>query len=280
MTHFAEAAGPSGEHGEEPSAGRGPEGIADAAVPTPPSARIGAAESGGVCPYLVDAAGPWRRAEPARSHRCRAVSPPAPIPALTQKRVCLTETHVTCQYFLTAVRTRGESLTGDHIRQEQLESSRFGPIVQPLPIAVSTTPLTGPTVMLRQRPRVGAAAAIVAVVLVAALGFSFSPGPAAMVGGEVPSTARATASTTASPTPSPSSSPGPSPTTRPTAAASPTAVPSLPVGARRYVVREGDRLGRIARRFETTPEAIIAANQLADRRPRIVPGQTLIIPAP
>jgi LysM repeat protein len=231
-----------------------------------------------VCPYLVDAAGPWRRDAPARSHRCRAVSPVAAIPALTQKRVCLTAAHATCTAFEAAVLVRAESLAADRIRPEQIRESRFGAVVAPLPIAVSTVRSAVTALRLRRSPR-GMTAAVIVLVVIGVIGFSLVPRQAGFIGGVLPSSPRPTASVAASidlSTPSqaaPSAPPRVSPVTSPTVA-------SLPPGAREYVVREGDRLRRIAQRFDTTAAAIIAANRLEDRRPRIVTGQTLIIPAP
>ena len=48
----------------------------------------------GVCPYLLSADGAWRSASAAREHRCTAVTPPAPLAAEKQRRLCLTADHV------------------------------------------------------------------------------------------------------------------------------------------------------------------------------------------
>jgi len=53
---------------------------------------------------------------------------------------------------------------------------------------------------------------------------------------------------------------------------------SLPVGTSSYTVQSGDTLAQIARRFNTTIEAIVQANALADPN-RLSVGQTLIIPS-
>ncbi|MDW8171640.1 MAG: LysM peptidoglycan-binding domain-containing protein [Anaerolineae bacterium] len=52
---------------------------------------------------------------------------------------------------------------------------------------------------------------------------------------------------------------------------------SLPVGTTSYTVQSGDTLAQIARRFNTTIEAIVQANALANPN-RLSVGQTLIIP--
>ncbi len=262
------------------------------AVSTTSVGSIGTVDSGKVCPYLVDAAGPWRRAEPARSHRCRAVSPAAPIPGSTQRRICLSGSHATCEAYEAATLDRAASLSADHIRAERLEASRFGSIVRPLPLAVSparalsasSRPSADLLRPMRRRPRAALAGGAIALVVVGVIGNSLWPAPAAMTAGDAPAPFRASASPRASAsldTQVPSTAPPSTPTrTAPAApvATPPPASPVLPAG-RRYVVMEGDRLRAIARRFETTVSAIIAANDLNDRPPRIAPGQTLIIPS-
>jgi peptidoglycan/xylan/chitin deacetylase (PgdA/CDA1 family) len=78
--------------------------------------------------------------------------------------------------------------------------------------------------------------------------------------------------TPSSSTPGATVTPAPSPTPEPTA----TPAPPTPVGAR-YEVQTGDTLYSIARRFGTTVEAIVAANNLIDPA-NIDVGQVLIIP--
>ncbi len=259
------------------------------AVATTSPGSIDAADAGKVCPYLVDAAGPWRRSEPARSHRCRAVSPAASIPSTTQRRVCLSGSHVTCEAYEEAILDRAASLSADHIRAERLESSRFGSIVRPLPLTVSPSPgaisaSSGPSADLlkamRRRPRAALAGGALALVVVGVIGYSSRPAPAAMTAGDASVSPRAAASLVSQ---IPSTATPPVPTRRaPSATPVATRAPVSPVipAESRYVVREGDRLRAIARRFETTVPVIIAANDLQDRPPRIVPGQTLIIPSP
>jgi murein DD-endopeptidase MepM/ murein hydrolase activator NlpD len=47
-----------------------------------------------------------------------------------------------------------------------------------------------------------------------------------------------------------------------------------------HEVRSGDTLGRIARRYSTTVEALVAANQLPGRKAILRTGQRLVVPAP
>ena len=67
--------------------------------------------------------------------------------------------------------------------------------------------------------------------------------------------------------------PNPTPTVAPTEE-----VPAAG-GEQEYVVQDGDTLGAIAEQFGVTIDAIIQANSIADAN-FIVPGETLIIPAP
>jgi hypothetical protein len=80
----------------------------------------------------------------------------------------------------------------------------------------------------------------------------------------------------ASQTTAPGASPLPTAAPPSVTAAPATAQPSPAAGYTSYVVRRGDTLYSIARRFGTTPEAIRAANGLADNS--IQAGQTLRIP--
>lgn len=89
-------------------------------------------------------------------------------------------------------------------------------------------------------------------------------------------------SATPSPTPSATSTvaPSPTPTVAPTAtdtaAPSPSAAPS--VTPRIHVVEQGDSLYKIAQRYGTTIEAIMAANNITDRRQILHVGDQLLIP--
>lgn len=254
----------------------------EVAVGTPGDAGADPLDAAAICPYLEDAAGPWRRLEPARSHRCRAVAPVAPIPALTQKRVCLSASHVTCEAYVAATETRAHSLSTDHIRPERLEASRFGAAVRPLPVALAVGSLRsvpGSAARLRRRPRTALAGGIAAVVMAGVLALSIWPAPAPLTAGDPTSRPRATPTLRGS-SPAGGSPSAPSTTAPATPGATPPSPSPAPPGGRRYVVREGDRLRAIARRFGSTVQAIVEANGLEGRRPRIAPGQTLIIPEP
>jgi hypothetical protein len=63
-----------------------------------------------ICPYLLDASGTWRAAQPSRDHRCTAVTPAEPLRAEKQRRLCLGAGHLDCPIFLAAREVRARSL--------------------------------------------------------------------------------------------------------------------------------------------------------------------------
>ncbi|MDQ3493910.1 MAG: LysM peptidoglycan-binding domain-containing protein [Chloroflexota bacterium] len=176
---------------------------------------------------------------------------------------------------------RAKSLLADRVHAARLEQSRFASTVRPLPVALPTPSPWSSAVPISRPQRRGRAAVlggVVALVLAGVVGSSLGPAPAAMTAGDAPVSPRASPFL-ASQSPTVSNSPAPSPTPSPLVASSSPSSPA-PLPGRRYIVREGDRLRAIARRFETTVEAILVANDLRHRRPRLVPGQALDIPAP
>ena len=245
-----------------------------------------------VCPYLVDASGAWRRAQPSRTHRCGARTPAPTIPALTQKRICLAAEHRSCEFFLAAVHARDEALLVDHVRPDRLETSRFKIISRPLPLAADglqegtppRLPITG-TGGRRWLPVAAALIAVGGLSLVAAVMFmSGRPSGIAAVPSTTPVVTPVTAGATdglpsqPAPTVLPSVAPSgaPHPTAPPSAQPTPERTPHEP-GPRRYRVRQGDTLNRIASRFDTTVRAIRAANDLGGNEDIRV-GQLLRIP--
>jgi LysM repeat protein len=243
-----------------------------------------------ICPYLVDASGAWRRGQPSRTHRCGARTPAPTIPALTQKRICLAAEHRSCEFFVAAVRSRDEALLADHVRRDRLEGSRFQIASRPLPLAADGvqegTPPPPSITGTGGRHRLPVAAGLLAVgglSLVAAVMF-MSGRPSGIAA--VPSTPAVTA--TPGPTDVLPSPPAPTglPSVAPTGTSAPTVPPSAQPtpdrtprepGPRRYRVRQGDTLNRIASRFDTTVRAIRAANDLGDSEDIRV-GQLLRIP--
>jgi LysM repeat protein len=64
-----------------------------------------------------------------------------------------------------------------------------------------------------------------------------------------------------------------------TATAVPTETPGAATGEQEYTVQAGDTLGGIAAQFGVTVDALVQANSITDPN-LIIPGETLIIPAP
>jgi len=64
-----------------------------------------------ICPYLRDASGTWRGVHPTGEHRCTAVSPPLPLRAETQRRLCLGAGHIECPTYIGARAARGRTLS-------------------------------------------------------------------------------------------------------------------------------------------------------------------------
>jgi LysM repeat protein len=249
-----------------------------------------------VCPYLVDAAGAWRRAQPSRSHRCGARTPAPTIPALTQKRICLTAEHASCEFYVAATRARAEALLADHVRPERLETSRFHVVTRPMPMATDgvargATTTTGTTGAPRGPLQLvaialaivllGGAAAVAAAVVFqprAQDGIAVGPTPTATqpLGTQATPIARPpAASSSASPPSTPSTAP--TPTASPLPSATPRPTPTPGTRPTRYRVKRGDTLNRIAARFDTTVRAIRELNELGDNEDIRV-GQILRIP--
>lgn len=235
-----------------------------------------------ICPLLVEVDGPWRRAQPSRTHRCDARSPAPPIPALTQKRVCLTDAFVRCEYYVAAAAARAEALAADRVHPEYLDKARFRPMVRPLPLAIDLMGPPGtPGSWQRLRPIGLAAGALGLVLLLLVVGGSMltnapSGVAASRVGSAAPATSLAAGVPSRSTAPG-SQAPAPPGVTSPPPSAGPSAPPAG--GLRRYRVRRGDTLRSIARRFEVTVRVIVVASDLGTR-PRIRTGQFLMIPLP
>jgi LysM repeat protein len=238
-----------------------------------------------ICPYLGTGEG-WRLAVPDRVHRCLAVDPPVPLALEKQRRLCLDLGHVRCATHEAAVAALQGAMGGElRIGAAGTRAPRW-----PVPRTVSTVLDVGRgSVDVRAAAR-GRAATQVALVLLALLAFGSLI--LVRVGGGLPTDVRAGAIETptngvvGSPVASPavvatqvavepSAALLPSPTAA-SSASTPTASP-VPSSSRRYTVRAGDTLNRIASRFGTTVKAIEAANGIVDPS-RLQIGQVLEIP--
>lgn len=228
-----------------------------------------------ICPYLA-------LADDGRTvvdgfdaeHRCHALTPPAPLDRPRQVQLCLTEAHARCERFAAARTASLAASSGLPRVAPDVSFGRTRLILEPEPAwrraSTPRVPLSRRTVVVA-----GVGATLVAVFVLA--------GMSGILGGAPLSTASPTPevspSTAATPTTSPaapsaaaSTSGAPTPTLIP--AITPTAAPTQ----RTYVVRSGDTLGLIARRFGTTIAAIKAANGLPSDSDVINIGQVLIIP--
>lgn len=225
-----------------------------------------------ICPYLALADDGRTVADGFDAdHRCHALTPPAPLERARQVQLCLTEAHARCERFAAA-------------RTAWLAASSGLPRVAP-DVAFGRTRLIleaepawrnlarPPTTRISRRTMlIGAAGAAVVLLFVLGNVFGILGGAPAATPSPTPSPS---ASATATATPAPSTtepSPSIAPTVAPTAVPTPTPAPT----PRTYVVQQGDTLNAIAVKFDTTVEAIKAANGLTSDTINV--GQRLIIP--
>jgi hypothetical protein len=232
-----------------------------------------------VCPYLAAADGTWRSSTVSREHRCRAVSPPAPLAAEKQRRLCLTADYPTCATFEAARAARPVA----HDR----------PPLLPRPLARTAPVVLDHGRLVMWPPSIRADRTTIQAILVALLAIAFlaivvarvasgqGPGAGGPDGSSAPiatpvtgaggsegsASARPTTPGTASPASSPRGSGG--------APASP-AAPGASAG-QTYRVQTGDTLVGIAARFGTTAKAIAELNGMANPASLRV-GQVLQIP--
>jgi LysM repeat protein len=250
-----------------------------------------------ICPFLTIDGGGWRSSSPSRDHRCGAVTPPVPLAVDKQRRLCLTATHLVCATYLAAT---GSSPSGEMV-VARAAMGRPGAGASPTVTRWSLV-RTVPVVLDRGRvpASVGAIArdrrggqlllagllvAAFAAVAVARLSGSGGPAGVGASGSSEPTASPVATQAPATPTPEPTLTPTAAPTAAPTEAPSiaPTAAPTVaPTAAptpvhQTYIVKSGDTLERIARRFGTTVDAIMELNGLTDRN-RLSIGQKLLIP--
>jgi hypothetical protein len=252
------------------------------AVP-PPEVPRGIAALDVVCAYLRSPDGTWRSTRPLRDHRCWAQSPPAPLSTLTQARLCLTVTHTGCAFYTAELQRRADELARDRIAPERLSGSRFGALVQPVPLAMDAPGEHRLPSTPAGRARLAAAGLLgflLVIVLASGIYVLGSPGATPPLIGLASPTATRSATlpatpATFAPTPGPTPSATPPPSVAPTATPAPSASPAI---ARTYKVKQGDTLHSIAQRFGVTKAAILAVNDLGSP-PVLTPGQTINIPA-
>jgi LysM repeat protein len=242
-----------------------------------------------VCPYLLSADGAWRSTSAARDHRCTAVTPPSPLAAEKQRRLCLTADHLSCATFVAA----NEAMAAVH-RPVDLRR----PIMRTTPLVLDQGRLAIAMPSITSAPMAGQGALIgllgvaFGAVLIARLATggggdqagvvipvgSTSPGPASTDGAVAitpkPTTTTPTAEPTVEPTQAPAATVEPSPTLVPTG---PSPSPTADSDPETYKVRKGDTLSGIAAKFATTVKVLVELNDIKDPS-KLRVGQVLKLP--
>ncbi len=248
-----------------------------------------------LCPYLVADGFGWRSASASRDHRCGAVAPPVPLSIEKQRRLCLVNKHTACPTYVVAAQLSGRT-TGveDDARMrsaapEQPVAPQPGgeaitrwSIVRTVPVLLDRRGLPG-IATSAARAATGRQAALIGVLAIAFVVIAGSrltsgtpsAGPAASVR---PTAVVAAANTTPLPaTPALSAAPSPRASAPPVAKPTPRATLPPTVATRTYVVKSGDTLYEIARRFHTTFGAIQRLNGMGSST-RLHAGDVLKIP--
>lgn len=244
-----------------------------------------------ICPFLLSEDGAWRSASAAREHRCTAVTPPAPLAAEKQRRLCLVGAHASCATYVAAIEARAPG---------HRPADRRRPITRPIPVLLDQSrvslPVPGMSLPTVSLPRIASTAAgqgvligVLAIafgaVLIARLATGGGGSPAANgVGATASPTPSVTTGAQATKTPKPTPSPTPigTPKPTPTVEPSPTLVPTGPsptpsASLATYKIKSGDTLSAIAARFGTTVKAIVKLNGIKDPA-KIHVGQVIKLP--
>jgi hypothetical protein len=227
-----------------------------------------------ICPYLALADDGRTVADGFDpEHRCHALNPPAPLDRPRQVQLCLTEAHTRCERFAAARTAWLAASSGLPRVAPDVAFGRTRLILEPEPARRARA--VTPRVRLSRRTVAvaGVGATLLAAFVLAGAAGIFGGAPASTASptpGVSPSTAATPSTSPASPSAAGSASVAPAPTS--SVAATPSPAPTQ----RTYVVRQGDTLGEIAKRFDSTVAAIMAANGMPDADIDI--GQELIIP--
>jgi LysM repeat protein len=230
-----------------------------------------------ICPYLAAADGAWRSATVTREHRCGAVTPPAPLAAEKQRRLCLTSEHLSCATFEAARAARP-------IAPERMPTL-------PRPLARTTPMVLDHGRVAITVPALRADRTMAQAILILLMALAFVAIILAKVTGSAPASASAgspSLGATAGVSSKPSAGPAAAATTSVSLSAAPTSVstgavagatdqPAPAPGTRTYKVKSGDTLVGIAAKFKTTAKAISNLNGITDPTSLKI-GQTLKIP--
>jgi len=245
-----------------------------------------------LCPFLATPDGTWRSARAVREHRCMAVTPPVPLAAEKQRRLCLVDAHVSCATYGAAIAARSDSPQRHAVHSRPI--ARMTPVILDhgrFDIRIPALPSDRAT----QGVLVGLLGVAFAAILLARPADQAGAGPLGVDGSSTP-TGAATPDNSAGavPTPPPSTpapietaapSDEPGATPVPTASPAPSAeVSSEPVvsaqpaiSGETYRVKSGDTLTAIAARFGTTAQVLAQLNDLADPS-KLKVGQILNLP--
>jgi len=230
-----------------------------------------------VCPYLTAVDGAWRSSAVAREHRCAAVSPPAPLAAEKQRRLCLTPDHRSCATYEAARAAR--PIPHDRVPALPRPVARTTPVILDHGRIAIGVPAFRSDRSLWQAILIGLLViAFAAIVLTrvtdggTAGGASGSPTPG--------STAQASPRASGSAPSAGASASGPLASASATQGSGASAAPgdpgASPASSRTYKVKAGDTLVGIAAKYGTTVRAITELNGLTDTTLHI--GQSLKIP--
>jgi len=235
--------------------------------PSPPRSLTG------ICPYLVAVDGGWRSSTVAREHRCQAVSPPAPLAAEKQRRLCLTGDYPLCATFEAARAAR--PVAHDRLPTLPRPLARTAPIVLDhgrLAVGVPEVRANRTTVQAILIALLVIAFAAVVLTRYASGGASAGPGasPSSGAAASQPAVAGSLA-----PSGQPEASADPTPVA--SGATAPSDGPTASGATQTYKVKSGDTLVGIAAKFDTTPKAIADLNGITNPASLKV-GQVLKIP--
>jgi LysM repeat protein len=211
------------------------------------------------------------------------VSPPAALAVEKQRRLCLDAGHIDCSTFRAATAARD----GDPTRATRWGFARTSPVVFDTRRFALPLDLDGRGRPVAQAALVGLMAVAFGAVAISRLAddggavLDASSSPPSNAIASPAASPRATPGTatpgptiaTVSPTPAPASPPA---TVAPTLG--PTAAPTAVAVGQAYTIQSGDTLYAIAARFETTVQAIQAANGMGTSTVIRV-GQVLLIPS-
>jgi LysM repeat protein len=233
-----------------------------------------------LCPYLVADGFGWRSASASRDHCCGAVAPPVPLSIDKQRRLCLVNRHVSCPTYVAAAQLSGRPVepAGDGVvapyaaspppsttRQPGGEAITRWSIVRTVPVLLDRRDVPG-AAMSALRTAGGRQAGLVGILAVAFIVIAGSRLAGASPPAASPRPTSVVAAAGATPVPStlPSAAPAaatplPAATAVATQPAPLATLPATPA-TRTYIVKRGDTLYEIARRFHTTVATIQQLN--------------------